>query len=72
MVELAEIMKAHDTKGYGYYLYSRFDHYRSKQAQEVIFENYLAGENNARVLEGPEMIATLAERIIGFAALVVP
>nr|CEG04898.1 unnamed protein product [Fusarium clavum] len=72
MVELAEIMKAHDTKGYGYYLYSRLDHYRSKKVQEVIFESFPEGEEEGRVPEGPEMIATLAKRIIGFAALVAP
>ena len=72
MVELVGMMQAQNTKGYEYYLYSRFDHYRSKEVQEVIFESFLRGEEEGRVPEGPEMIATLAERIVGFAALVAP
>ncbi|KAH7191856.1 uncharacterized protein B0J16DRAFT_379744 [Fusarium flagelliforme] len=72
MDELVEIVQAHDTKGYKYHWYTRFDHYRTKPVQEVIVESYSEGDKRERVPEGPGMIATLAERITGFAALVAP
>ncbi|RBR23133.1 uncharacterized protein FIESC28_04128 [Fusarium coffeatum] len=65
MNELRNIIRSGDTKGYEYHWYSTtdYDDDGDNISQEFIIESYLEGNKKERVPAGPEMIATLEERL---------